>query len=128
MRKNEKKTHPHWSKTLEESESCLIGTIELFIQVVQKADKNTSPKITVEFNDHLENPVSSKTVRREQYKGGFHVRAAIRKLYQNKFVWNFQVFPLFCPTLVSSRVSNLDAMLLDMFSSLLYIIMNLVSQ
>ena len=40
-------------------------------------------------NVHLENLVSSKTVRRELHKAGFHERAAIRKICL--------VFPLFCP-------------------------------
>ena len=33
--------------------------------IVRKDRKNTAPKITVELNDHFENPVSSKTVRRK---------------------------------------------------------------
>ena len=32
--------------------------------IVEKDHKNTAPKITTEFNDHLEKPLSSKTVRR----------------------------------------------------------------
>ena len=48
-------------------------------RIVRKDLKNTVPKITVELNDHFKNPVSSKTVRREQPKAGFHGRAAIRK-------------------------------------------------
>ena len=55
----------HWSKTLEESESCLIGTVGLLLG---KDHKNTAPKITEELKDHLENPISSKTVRRELRK------------------------------------------------------------
>ena len=49
--------------------------------------------MTAELNDHIENPVSSKTVRRELHTAGFHGRAAIRKPHKN-----FQPFPLFCPT------------------------------
>ena len=49
--------------------------------IVWKDHKNIAPKITVELNDHLEDPVSSKTVRRELHKAGFHGRAAIRKSY-----------------------------------------------
>ena len=45
----------------------------------RKDHKKTAPKITAELNDHLENPVSSKTVRRELYKAGFYRRVAIRK-------------------------------------------------
>ena len=50
-------------------------------RIVGKDHKNSAPKIAVEFNDHFENPVSSKTVRRELHKAGFHGRATIRKLY-----------------------------------------------
>ena len=50
-------------------------------QIVRKDHKNTVPKSTAELNDHLENPVSSKTVRRELQKDGFHGRVAIRKSY-----------------------------------------------
>ena len=45
----------------------------------RKDHKNTAPKITAELNDLIENPVSTKTVRRELHKAGFHGRAAIRK-------------------------------------------------
>ena len=97
----EGKNPPHWSKTLEESESCLYLTVGP-LRVLW--GRGTAPKITtITINDHLENPVSSKTARRELYKVGFHEEAAIRKPYQNKFVWNFQVFPLFCPNPVLAR-------------------------
>lgn len=42
--------------------------------------KDTNPNITVELNGNVENPVSSKTVRMELYKAGFHRRDAIKKL------------------------------------------------
>ena len=48
-------------------------------QIVWKDHKNIAPKITTVFNDNLENPISSKTVRRELHKAGFHGRATIRK-------------------------------------------------
>lgn len=48
-------------------------------RIVKKDHKNTAPKIAAELNDHLENPISSKTVKRELQKAGFHGRAAIRK-------------------------------------------------
>ena len=54
------------------------GTLTWF---VWKDHKNTARKITVELNDHLQNPVFSKTIRRELHKAGFHGRAAIRKPY-----------------------------------------------
>ena len=50
------------------------------MQIVRKDHKNTALKITAELNDHLEKPVSSKTIR-ELQKVGFHGRAAIRKPY-----------------------------------------------
>lgn len=50
------------------------------LQRIVRADRRTTaPKITAELNDHLESPVSSKTVRRELHKCGFYGRAAIRK-------------------------------------------------
>ena len=36
--------------------------------IFRKDHKNTALKITAELNDHLKNPVSSKTVRRELKK------------------------------------------------------------
>ena len=54
-------------------------------RIVRKNHKNTAMKITAELFDHLEKPVCSKTVRREQNKDGFHERAVIRKSYQNEF-------------------------------------------
>ena len=58
---------PHRSKTLEENEGR-ITRIQL-------------PKITAELNDHLENPVSAKTIRMELHKAEFHGWAAMRKSY-----------------------------------------------
>ena len=52
-------------------------------RIVRKDNKNATPKITA---DHLENLVSSKTVRKEQHKTELHGRAAIRKPYKNIFV------------------------------------------
>ena len=49
-------------------------------QIVRKDHKNTALKLTAELNHHLENPVFSKTVRRELKSVGFHKRATIRKL------------------------------------------------
>ena len=51
--------------------------------IVWKDHENTAPKISAELNDDLENPVSSKTVRRELLKAGFYGRVAIRKPYKN---------------------------------------------
>ena len=50
-------------------------------RVFWKDHKNTASKIAAELNDHLEKPVSSKTVRVEMHQVGFHRRAAIRKPY-----------------------------------------------
>ena len=65
--------------------------------LTQIVRKNTTPKITAELNDHLENPVCSKMVRKQLQKAGFHGRAAIWKPFKNRFVWKYHVFPLFCP-------------------------------
>ena len=54
--------------------------------IVRKDHKNTAPKITTELNDHLEKPVCSKTVRREQHKSRFPGRVSIRKPYKIKFI------------------------------------------
>ena len=51
--------------------------------IVRKDHYNTAPKITVELNDHLENPVSSKTIRRDLREAVFHGKVAIRKPYLN---------------------------------------------
>ena len=40
-------------------------------QIVWKDHVNTAPKITAELIGHLENSVSSKTVRRELHKAGY---------------------------------------------------------
>ena len=68
-------------------------------QIFREDHKNTVPETTAEVNDNLENPVSSKTVRRELHTAGFHGRGCNQKTILNKLVWNFQVFPLFCSTL-----------------------------
>ena len=51
------------------------------IQIVRNDQKDAAPKITAELNDHFNNPISSKTVRMDMHKAGFHGRAAIRKPY-----------------------------------------------
>ena len=66
--------------------------------IVRKDHRNIAPNITAELNDHLEDPVSSKTVRKELHRTGFPGRAAIRKSYQNKLVWNFWRFLYFVQT------------------------------
>ena len=53
----------------------------ILTRIVRKDHKNTASKITTELNDHYENSVSPKTVRREQHKAGFHERATNRKPY-----------------------------------------------
>ena len=50
-------------------------------RIVMKDHKTTAPKITAGLNDHLENAVSSKKLRKGLHKAGFHERAAIRKPY-----------------------------------------------
>ena len=41
------------------------------MQLVRKNHENTAPKISAELNEHLENPVSSKTVKREKHNSDF---------------------------------------------------------
>ena len=49
--------------------------------IAGKDYKNRAPKIIAELNDHLQNPVSLETLRRELHKVRFHGRAEIRKPY-----------------------------------------------
>ena len=67
---------------------------------VRKDHKNTAPKITAKLNDHLENPVSSKTIGRELYKTRFHRRAIIRNhtkinLFEISRCFHYFVQPLY---------------------------------
>ena len=48
-------------------------------RIVREGRKTMALKITADLNEHLQNPVSTKTVRRELNKSGFYRRAAIRK-------------------------------------------------
>ena len=48
-------------------------------RIVAAKKKTTAMKITSELNSGLQNPVSSKTVRRELHKMNIHGRAAIAK-------------------------------------------------
>ena len=63
-------------------------------RIVRGDHKTTAPKITAELNDHLERPVSSKTVRRELHKAGFYGRIKIMFLL---FLWcsYYFVHPLY---------------------------------
>ena len=47
--------------------------------IVRKDHKTTASRIMEELNEHLERPVSTKTVRRELHKSRFYRRAAIKK-------------------------------------------------
>ena len=49
-------------------------------QIIRKDHKNTAPKITAELNDHLGDPVSLKTVRKELHKARFRGRVVIKNL------------------------------------------------
>ena len=40
-------------------------------RIVRKDRRTTAVKITAELNEHLQNPVSTKTVRRELHKGAY---------------------------------------------------------
>ena len=57
---------------------------QTLMQIVRKDHKNTALKITAELNDYLENPVSSKTVRRELHKIRFHGKVG----YNQKTILN----------------------------------------
>ena len=72
---------------------------QTLMHIVRKVH-NTAPKITVEPNDHLENPVSSKSVRSRISR-----KSCNQKTIKIN-VWNFQMFPLFCPTCVCKRFVN----------------------
>ena len=69
------------TSSLEESKSCLIGTVEVLGGSFERITKKTAPKITAELNDPLENPVSSKTLGSKLHKAGIHERVVIRKSY-----------------------------------------------
>ena len=56
--------------------------------IVTKDHKNTAPKITAKLNGHLENPVSSKTVRRELHKAGYDGGRGCNK--KNILKWIFK--------------------------------------
>ena len=53
---------------------------QTLMQIFRKDHKNTDLKITAALNDHLKNPVSSKTLRRELNKVSFHEKTIIRNL------------------------------------------------
>jgi hypothetical protein len=42
-------------------------------------DRRTAAQVTAELNIHLEDPLSTKTVRREFHKSNIHGRASIAK-------------------------------------------------
>jgi hypothetical protein len=48
-------------------------------RVVSKNHRTTAVQVTGELNIHLEDPVSTKTVRCELHKSNIHCRAAIAK-------------------------------------------------
>jgi hypothetical protein len=48
-------------------------------RIVSKNHRATAAQMTAELNIHLEDPVSTKTVRREFHKSNIHGRAAIVK-------------------------------------------------
>ena len=54
---------------------------QTFTLNVRKDHQKTDLKITIELNDYFENPVSSKTIRRELLKAGFYETTAMRKPY-----------------------------------------------
>ena len=49
-------------------------------RIVSKNHRTTSPKVTAELSIHLEDPVSTKTVRRYLHKPNMHRTAAIARI------------------------------------------------
>jgi transposase len=49
------------------------------LRIASKNHRTTAAQVTTELNIHLEDPVSTKTVRREFHKSNIHGRAAIAK-------------------------------------------------
>jgi hypothetical protein len=49
------------------------------VRIVSKNHRTTAAKVKEELNIHLEDPVSTKTVRRELHKSSIHGRVAISK-------------------------------------------------
>ena len=68
---------PHWSKTLEESESCLIGTAGPLRRLLGKIIRMLLRKLQQGLMTISKTQVPQKTVRRELHKAGFHGRGAI---------------------------------------------------
>ena len=48
-------------------------------RIMRREHRTTAAKVTAELNQHLNSSVSTKTVRRELNKAGYHGRAAARK-------------------------------------------------
>jgi anion-transporting ArsA/GET3 family ATPase len=53
-------------------------------RIVSKNHRSTAAQVTAKVNSHLEEPVSTKTVRRELHKSNVRSRAAITKLLITK--------------------------------------------
>jgi transposase len=49
-------------------------------RIVSKNHRTAAPNVTAELNTHLEDPLSTKTVRQEFHKSNIHGRAAIAKI------------------------------------------------
>jgi len=49
-------------------------------RIVFKNHRTTAPKVTAHLSIHLEDPVSTKTVRRGLHKSNIHGKAAIAKI------------------------------------------------
>jgi transposase len=48
-------------------------------RIVSKNHRSTAPQVRAELNIHLEDPISTKTIRRELQKSNIHGRAVIAK-------------------------------------------------
>jgi hypothetical protein len=74
---NHVKTTP--AKRNSERKSTSAGHNYTLRMIVLKNHRTNVAQVTAELNIHLEDPVSTETVRRELHKSNIHGRAAIAK-------------------------------------------------
>jgi len=56
------------------------GDCRTLERIVSRNHRTTARKVTAELGIHLEDPVSTKTVRRELHKSNIHGKASIDKI------------------------------------------------
>jgi FixJ family two-component response regulator len=69
----------HGKRNSERSSTLTERDRRILRRIVSKNHKITAAQLTAEVNIHLEDPVSTKTVRLELHKSNIHGRAAIAK-------------------------------------------------